>query len=79
MHRRGEREQVLCVTRTPAIAAWADLHLCSSKEVQKGRTRTAVRSLSGEERIVEVADMIAGGSAHATARAEAKRLLKANA
>jgi len=79
MHRLGEREQVLCVTHTPAIAAWADLHLCSSKEVQKGRTRTAVRSLSGEERIVEVADMIAGGSAHATARAEAKRLLKANA
>lgn len=79
LHRLGQREQVLCVTHTPAIAAWADLHLCSSKEVKSGRTRTTIVPVEGELRVAEVADMIAGGSAHATARAEAKRLLEANA
>lgn len=79
LHRLAQGEQVLCVTHTPAIAAWADLHLYSSKEVKAGRTRTTIEPLEGEQRVAEVADMIAGGSAHATARAEAKRLLAASA
>jgi DNA repair ATPase RecN len=32
--------------------------------------------LEGEARVTEVADMIAGGAAEDTARAEARRLLK---
>lgn len=69
--------QVLCVTHLPAIAAQAHVHLHASKEVQGKRTRTAVDRLSGDARVAEVADMIAGGSAHESARAEARRLLKA--
>ena len=76
LHELGEREQVLCVTHIPAIAAAADLHLCVTKEVKNGRTRTTIVPLSGDERVAEVADMIAGGSAHDTARAEARRLLE---
>ena len=49
------------------------------KEVRKGRTRTDIRPLEGDERVREVADMIAGGSAHETARAEARRLLAESA
>jgi DNA repair protein RecN (Recombination protein N) len=71
----GEGHQVLCVTHLPAIAALADRHFRVSKSVQGGRTRTAVARLDGDARVDEVADMIAGGSAHATARAEARRLL----
>ena len=70
------RGQVLCVTHIPAIAAAADLHLCVNKEVRGGRTRTTIVPLKGDERVAEVADMIAGGSAHDTARAEARRLLE---
>ncbi|MCK6445253.1 MAG: DNA repair protein RecN [Planctomycetes bacterium] len=71
----GRHHQVLCVTHLPAIAAAADLHLRVSKVVEKGRTHTRIETLSGDARIEEVADMIAGGAAHATARAEARRLI----
>jgi DNA repair protein RecN (Recombination protein N) len=71
------QHQVLCVTHLPAIAAVAARHLAIVKEVQAGRTRTAITALEGDARVTEVADMIAGGADEATARAEAQRLLRA--
>ncbi|HUR28355.1 MAG TPA: hypothetical protein VM509_09210, partial [Planctomycetota bacterium] len=71
----AEKNQVLCVTHLPAIAALAEKHLRVSKSIQAGRTQTRVEELTGEARVQEVADMIAGGSAHETARAEARRLI----
>ncbi len=68
--------QILCVTHLPAVAARAGRHLRVEKEVEGGRTRTRVRELDGDERVGEVADMIAGGAAEETARAEARRLLR---
>ena len=73
----ARRAQVLCVTHLPAIAAMADLHLRTEKVVVRGRTRTTLAPLRGEERVAEVADMIAGGADHSSARAEAERLLAA--
>jgi DNA repair protein RecN (Recombination protein N) len=73
----GRHHQVLCVTHLPAIAAAADEHLRVSKVVEKGRTHTRIEALAGEARVDEVADMIAGGAAHPTARAEARRLIAA--
>jgi DNA repair protein RecN (Recombination protein N) len=75
LHELAAHHQVLCVTHLPAIAAQAHLHLHVAKEVRRGRTRTQVVPLAGESRVDEVADMIAGGSAHESARAEARRLL----
>jgi|694.fasta_scaffold08836_11 DNA repair protein RecN (Recombination protein N) len=71
----GARHQVLCVTHMPAIAAVAHRHFKVEKDVVANRTRTRVSPLEGEARVEEIADMIAGGSAHASARAEAQRLL----
>lgn len=71
----GRGHQVLCVTHLPGIAALADHHFRVSKSVKKGRTLTEVLRLVGDARVDEVADMIAGGAAHETARAEARRLL----
>lgn len=71
----GRGHQVLCVTHLPGIAALADHHFRVSKSVRKGRTLTEVARLVGDPRVDEVADMIAGGAAHETARAEARRLL----
>jgi DNA repair protein RecN (Recombination protein N) len=71
----GRGHQVLCVTHLPAIAALADHHFRVSKSVKKGRTLTEVARIAADARVDEVADMIAGGAAHATARAEARRLL----
>ncbi len=73
----GAHHQILCVTHLPAIAAVAARHLTISKEVQAGRTRTTISVLEGEARVAEVADMIAGGADEQTARAEARRLLRA--
>lgn len=77
-HLRGlaQHHQVLCVTHLPAIAALAHRHLKVTKEVVGGRTRTIVKALEGEARVEEVADMIAGGAGQATARAEARRLMR---
>jgi DNA repair protein RecN (Recombination protein N) len=75
--RLGTVHQVLCVTHLPAIAAVADRHLRVTKLVHEGRTMTRVEELSGEARVEEVADMIAGGGDQDTARAEARRLLAA--
>ena len=61
------------------IAAMADLHLRTEKVVVRGRTRTSLAPLRGDERVAEVADMIAGGADHSSARAEAERLLEAAA
>ncbi|MCP3914019.1 MAG: DNA repair protein RecN [bacterium] len=72
----AQHHQILCVTHLPAIAARAQCHLRVAKQVSSGRTRTRVEVLSGDERVEEIADMIAGGSAHETARAEARRLLQ---
>ncbi|MBL8857612.1 MAG: DNA repair protein RecN [Planctomycetes bacterium] len=69
------RHQVLCVTHLPAVAAAAHDHFRVRKTVEGGRTQTAVEVLNGTARIAEVADMIAGGAAHETALAEARRLL----
>jgi DNA repair protein RecN (Recombination protein N) len=77
LKRLAQGHQVLCVTHLPAIAALADRHYRVSKAVKKGRTTTEVALLQPDARVDEVADMIAGGAAHATARAEARRLLGA--
>lgn len=71
----GRGQQVLTVTHLPAIAAASDRHLKVVKRVQGGRTTTTVDELSGESRVHEIADMIAGGAGQDTACAEARRLL----
>ena len=71
----GEPYQILCVTHLPAVAAAATRHLRVRKGEQSGRTRTVVEWLDADGRVSEVADMISGGSAEATALAEARRLL----
>lgn len=76
LRKLGEHHQILCVTHLPAVAAVGHNHLRVRKSVEDGRTRTAVETLEGKQRVDEIADMIAGGAAHATARAEARRLLK---
>ncbi|MEM9378885.1 MAG: DNA repair protein RecN [Planctomycetota bacterium] len=72
----GRHHQVLCVTHLPAIAARAARHVRVQKEVDGGRTRTRIEILGGEDRLAEIADMIAGGAAEPTALAEAQRLLE---
>ena len=52
--------QVLCVTHLPQVAAYADAHIHISKRVAAGRTLTSAVRLDDDQRIEEVARMMAG-------------------
>lgn len=56
----GAVRQVLAVTHLPQIAAASGRHLVVEKEESEGRTGVSVRALSGEERVRELARMLAG-------------------
>jgi DNA repair protein RecN (Recombination protein N) len=52
--------QVLVVTHLPQIAAMSDVHFVVLKEVSGDRTHTRVKKLSRQEKVLEVARMLAG-------------------
>ena len=70
------RQQVLCVTHLPQIAALADQHLAVRKKVEKGRTVTFVESLADDAQVEEVARMLGGETITSTARQHAREMLK---
>ncbi|MDJ0313332.1 DNA repair protein RecN [Arthrobacter sp. H35-D1] len=75
----AEHVQVLVVTHLPQVAAFADQHILVTKSsVSKnstGITTSNVRLLTYEERVVELARMLAGQEDSVTAQAHAKELL----
>ncbi|MHA7271319.1 DNA repair protein RecN [Arthrobacter sp. HLT1-20] len=75
----AQHVQVLVVTHLPQVAAFADQHILVTKSsVSKnstGITTSNVRLLTYEERVVELARMLAGQEDSATAQAHAKELL----
>jgi DNA repair protein RecN (Recombination protein N) len=68
--------QVLCITHLPQIAAKADEHFRVDKTLQNKRTRTEIILLDEENRIPELARMLAGDSVNEETMAFAKGLLK---
>jgi DNA repair protein RecN (Recombination protein N) len=69
--------QVLCVTHVPQIAALADRHFLAEKREVRGRTVAAVKRLEGQERVAEIARMLAGEKVPETAMKHARTLLEA--
>jgi DNA repair protein RecN (Recombination protein N) len=70
------RQQVLCVTHLPQIAALADRHFAVRKQVDRGRTVTLVENLEDESRVEEIARMLGGETITPTARQHAREMLK---
>ena len=60
MNKISRRQQVICISHLPQIAAAADHHILVHKEIHEGRTLTEVTELSGDERKNEIARMISG-------------------
>lgn len=52
--------QVILVTHSPLVASYADQHYLIQKRIEKGKTSTAVKELAVEDRIQEIARMLAG-------------------
>ena len=68
--------QVLCITHLPQIAARADEHFRVDKTQHNKRTRTEITLLDENNRICELARMLAGDSVTRETVAFAKDLLK---
>jgi DNA repair protein RecN (Recombination protein N) len=68
--------QVLCVTHLGQIAAYADAQFRIEKHQRGGRTVTEVHRLNEDERVDELAQMLAGAEGGAGARASAEELLE---
>jgi len=71
------RQQILCITHLPQIAALGAHHLHVSKATRKGRTETRVETLGTAERLQELARMIGGERAGKESIATARALLQA--
>ena len=72
--RLARTHQVIVVTHLPQVAAYADVHLVVDSG---GRKRSSgVRRLDDEDRIAELARMLAGLGESDSARAHARELLK---
>lgn len=69
-------QQVLCVTHQPQIARFADTHYSVFKTESDGRTKSFVHKLDYEERVKELAGLIAADEDLPTARQTAEWLLK---
>ena len=76
--RLARTHQVIVVTHLPQVAAYADTHLVVDAAVATaGEPASAVRHLADEDRVAELARMLAGLGESDTGRAHARELLAA--
>ncbi|PWU19638.1 MAG: DNA repair protein RecN [Bdellovibrio sp.] len=79
LHSIAQKQQVICVTHLPQVAAYGDIHFFIEKEAPAS-TKTSVsmnvRRLGKKERIEEIARLISGQKVTSTSRAHAEVLLK---
>lgn len=69
----ARQHQVLCVTHLPQLAAFGEQHFGVQKAIQDSRTLTHVTSLSGNNRLLELAQMM--GEVSEGTRRSARELL----
>ncbi len=70
----AHQSQVICITHLAQVASYADTHLRVDKRVGS-RTVSTISVLSKDERVDEIARMLAGFKVTAAARASAKELI----
>ncbi len=56
----SKSKQVIAITHLASIASLADCQMVVSKSVENGRTYTHLRTVSGEDRVHEIARMLSG-------------------
>ena len=74
--RLAARNQVIVVTHLPQVAAYADTHLHVAKDVGDEAVTSGVLTLDPEQRVEELARMLAGLDDTDTGRAHAAELLE---
>jgi DNA repair protein RecN (Recombination protein N) len=71
----SEFHQTLCITHLPQIATRGTTHFRVSKEVVEGRTETHISILEPEDRVREIARLLAGQEITPRAMAHAREML----
>jgi len=71
----GKSHQVISITHLPQVAAKASKHFFVYKNHEKEKTFTEIKTLSGDERLHEIAVMLSGNNPPKEALENAKRLL----
>ena len=67
--------QIICVTHLAQIAAKASTHFLIEKMVETDSTETTVKSISGEDRVKEIARIISGQEMTESLKSTARELL----
>ncbi len=75
MREISQHTQLISITHLPQIAAMGTSHIKVYKTTDDETTRTRVKTLVGEDRVIEIAQMIDGNQITQTARTYAKKLL----
>lgn len=75
LHELSKHAQVIVVTHLPQVAAWADSHFVVRKNSDGLVSQSDVQKVEGEERIQEIARMLAGMEGSVSAREHATELL----
>ena len=71
----GKNHQVISITHLPQVAAKASKHFFVYKNHEKEKTFTEMKTLTGDERLHEIAVMLSGNNPPKEALENAKRLL----
>lgn len=72
----SQNHQVICITHLPQVAGQGDLHYFVYKDNSSAKTVSKIKLLEEEDRIQELAKMIAGATPSASALESAKELLR---
>ena len=76
LHALSKHAQVIVVTHLPQVAAWADSHFVVTKNSDGSVTESNVTKVVKEDRIEEIARMLAGMESSVSAREHATELLE---
>ena len=76
LHQTAKGHQVLCITHTPQVAAFADHQLLIQKNVRGDRTYTEIHPLDENGRVEVLARMISGDKVTELSLANARELIE---
>ena len=76
LHQTAKGHQVLCITHTPQVAAFADNQLLIQKNVRNDRTFTEIHTLDMDGRVDVLARMISGDKVSELSLASARELIE---
>ena len=76
INRLGENHQIIIISHLPQIAALADHYYLITKSIIDKKTRTKVKKLSENDRILELARLLGGSNLTETTLKNAKEMLE---